>query len=660
LQKVIKQSRALLLMLAFLLAFAPLSALAGSGEKPTVNYVALGDSLAKGTLNTGVASGGYVGNIVNDLESRGYDVNLTNKGENGYKTADVLAGLGGVTAELASADLITISVGANDVLADLIILIKENPELLASFKPEYMTPEGIAKLQQAAVAAEVAAKAAESAAVTAEATAQEDITTAKIAIDGVAAIAGPLIAGLRAELETSPFWGIAEPKIIELENAIANAAASVADAENIGVDSLENASLALNSAVTIITSVDEFIPDGFIEDVQRFKEQITVSATAADTAKVAFESADTAVNAAIKARATADAAQLLFTNVMTLVNVFGKIPGKTEAVGANFGKILAVIKSINPRAEIHVMGYYNAIPYVDKDVVAPLLDGLNLAIKTPTDVFEATFVPTAHLFDANNYLVPNPYNIHPNEAGYAAISGEFMKEISKSYPKVEPEEPGVKNIDLNKKVIVHAGQKIIINDTDVSLLLPDDLPEGTTLTVTTTSNDVLAKAKKMKDVGDVLNFTFDFPEGFEDYEVKFSLVMGYKADESFDVDIYYFDKEKDTWVGKKGEVNKESKEISMEASNFGNYGVFAQVVEKEDPPVTEKPDDDKTPPIVKNPGKEPPKGNDTTNKPTPKPTPKGSTLPKTATNNFSLLLFGTILLVTGVATLAIRPKKVMS
>ena len=47
-EKIIKQSRALLLMLAFLLAFAPLSTLAGSGEKPTVNYVALGDSLAKG------------------------------------------------------------------------------------------------------------------------------------------------------------------------------------------------------------------------------------------------------------------------------------------------------------------------------------------------------------------------------------------------------------------------------------------------------------------------------------------------------------------------------------------------------------------------------------------------------------------------------------
>ncbi len=110
---------------------------------------------------------------------------------------------------------------------------------------------------------------------------------------------------------------------------------------------------------------------------------------------------------------------------MILFDVFEKIPGKTQSVGVNIGTILGTIKSINPKAEIHVMGYYNALPYVDKEVVTKLLYGLNLAIQTATNGLGATFVPTAHLFDATNYL-PNPYNIHPNDAGYAAISGAFM------------------------------------------------------------------------------------------------------------------------------------------------------------------------------------------------------------------------------------------
>ena len=47
----------------------------------------------------------------------------------------------------------------------------------------------------------------------------------------------------------------------------------------------------------------------------------------------------------------------------------------------NIGKILGAIKSINPKAEIHVMGYYNALPYVDKSIIAPLLNGLNLVLR---------------------------------------------------------------------------------------------------------------------------------------------------------------------------------------------------------------------------------------------------------------------------------------
>ena len=449
-QKVIKQSRALLLMLAFLLAFAPMSALAGSGEKPTVNYIALGDSLAAGTLNTGDPSGGYVGNIVNDLESRGYDVNLTNKGKNGFTTAHVLKGLDEITAELASADLITISVGANDVLADLLGLIVAKPNILDSYNPEYMTPEGIAELELAVAAAEIEAQAAESAEVTALETARADIGIAKTSIDEVAATSALLIANLRAFFESTPHEDIAEEKILELEDAIATAVASVADPDNTEVEELESASNELKSAVTIIESVKAFIPDILKHDVQIFIAQIGAAVTETEIAKVSAESANAAGNIAIEARATADAAQLLFENVTILIEVFGKIQAKTQTVGVNIGTILGAIKSINSKAEIHVMGYYNALPYVDKRVVTTLLHGLNLAIQTPTNELGATFVPTAHLFDATNYL-PDPCNIHPNDAGYAAIAGAFMGEIGKSFPKVEPEEPGEKSIRSKQK-----------------------------------------------------------------------------------------------------------------------------------------------------------------------------------------------------------------
>ena len=154
----------------------------------------------------------------------------------------------------------------------------------------------------------------------------------------------------------------------------------MADVENIGVDELQNASDALNSSITIITEAEPYfflLPEELKQGIQLFKAQITDVATAADTAKASVENAVTAVGAATKARAAADAAKLLYANVLSLVNTFGKIPGKTQAVGVNIGKILTAIKSINQTAEIYVMGYYNALPYVDTTVTAPLLQGLN-------------------------------------------------------------------------------------------------------------------------------------------------------------------------------------------------------------------------------------------------------------------------------------------
>ncbi len=72
----------------------------------------------------------------------------------------------------------------------------------------------------------------------------------------------------------------------------------------------------------------------------------------------------------------------------------------------------------------------HCLMWIKKVVTQSFLNGLNLAIQTATNGLGATFVPTAHLFEANNYLVPNPiFNIHPNEAGYVAIAGNLMGEI---------------------------------------------------------------------------------------------------------------------------------------------------------------------------------------------------------------------------------------
>ncbi|QUW22013.1 hypothetical protein JSQ81_19970 [Sporosarcina sp. Marseille-Q4063] len=690
-QKVIKQSRALLLMLAFLLAFAPMSALAGSGEKQTVNYVSLGDSLAAGMLHDRSISPGFAGEVESELKLRGYDIKPGNNyGVPGFTSHNVIAGLLGIK-ELESADIITISVGANDVLMGLDVA---NLDLLI--------PGKLDGLKNAANDAATTATLTTGSAMTSIDVAEEPVNTAKLAvvegqeavnvvknaIDLNMAILPPEVKLALVTIyddieEASNRVEKANDELISAKEMFAtNPITAATELETLEND-LSAAKQKLESVVTNIGIIETFIAESSLPiplelkaAVLNVKEKAIQAALDAGNAVEAVQNAKEAVNLATEAQIAAKTAgekvATAAAKAMELTQVIAKIPDKIQEVGVNMSTILGTIKAANPNVKIYVMGYYNALPYLPPEVqqtfTLQFLDGLNKVIEDASNHFDATFISTFDAFEGNyEVYLPNPKDIHPSLDGYKAIANEFMKEIGESYPVIVSEEPGEVIIDLNEKVDVYAGQKVLINDTDVSLLLPKDLPEGTTLTVTLADKDALAKAKGLKDVGDVLNFTFEFPEGFEKYEGKFTLVMGYDADESFDVDIYYFDEEKDAWVAKEGKVNKEAKEISVDVKHFSNYGVFAQIdVDKEKPPVTEKPDDDddKTPPVVKTPdknsGKDPTKGSDSTKKPTPKPTKEGSKLPKTATNNFSLLLFGTILLVTGVATLVIRPKKVLS
>lgn len=88
-------------------------------EKPTLQYVALGDSLAAGFLNSQEIGDGYPVYIKEGIEEEtAYHVNLINRGVGGYTTVHLLEQLerGDVQQELAEADFITIDIGANDIL----------------------------------------------------------------------------------------------------------------------------------------------------------------------------------------------------------------------------------------------------------------------------------------------------------------------------------------------------------------------------------------------------------------------------------------------------------------------------------------------------------------------------------------------------------------
>jgi lysophospholipase L1-like esterase len=107
-----------------------------------------------------------------------------------------------------------------------------------------------------------------------------------------------------------------------------------------------------------------------------------------------------------------------------------KLPAIVSGIQENLGATIETIHTINPAIDVYVMGYYFPYPHLleeDKAHLIKLSKGLNQVIATTTAATGATYVPIFNEFgtDAKD-LLPNPQNVHPNEAGYTKMAEAFL------------------------------------------------------------------------------------------------------------------------------------------------------------------------------------------------------------------------------------------
>lgn len=112
----------------------------------------------------------------------------------------------------------------------------------------------------------------------------------------------------------------------------------------------------------------------------------------------------------------------------------------------NIKTILSTIKSLNPMAEVYVMGYYNPFPYLAQEQqksLLPLLTFVNAVIENDTVEVGYAFVPTDQIIakKVEEYIPTN--DIHLSVAGYQLVAKEFWKVI---------EEQKRENIDFKRVV----------------------------------------------------------------------------------------------------------------------------------------------------------------------------------------------------------------
>lgn len=108
----------------------------------------------------------------------------------------------------------------------------------------------------------------------------------------------------------------------------------------------------------------------------------------------------------------------------------------TAALGtfaSNYTSLLGEIKALVPNAKVSLLGEYNPFPATPNSpyapFAAPAIQALNAVIKGLAQQSGATYVDTYTPFvgkeSALTYITAIPGDVHPNAAGYAAITGQL-------------------------------------------------------------------------------------------------------------------------------------------------------------------------------------------------------------------------------------------
>lgn len=97
----------------------------------------------------------------------------------------------------------------------------------------------------------------------------------------------------------------------------------------------------------------------------------------------------------------------------------------------NLTEIILQIKTLNPKIDLYVMGYFFPFPHLPADKKAELIVVSNLLNKTiegTTVAAGAKFVPVSDKFgtDAKVFL-PNPEDVHPSLDGYQLMADAFFE-----------------------------------------------------------------------------------------------------------------------------------------------------------------------------------------------------------------------------------------
>lgn len=125
-----------------------------------------------------------------------------------------------------------------------------------------------------------------------------------------------------------------------------------------------------------------------------------------------------------------------FISNMTIDSIYEKLgninasKNEIKKISENVENLIIEVKKY-AKNEIILIGYYNPFPNlpIAASIINDIVTYSNNLYKEISERQNIKYVDIYSIFDGNKEYLPNPYDIHPNNSGYEAISKEIVKKI---------------------------------------------------------------------------------------------------------------------------------------------------------------------------------------------------------------------------------------
>ncbi len=439
-----KHFKWLLLGSLILSIFIPKNNVSAATKSPNnITYVAIGDSLTEGLLadRTISETNGYVGYITDALHANGYRIQTYNFAKSGATSAEVLAQLKAINILRDDPNIVTVSVGVNDLTPHLKPIqkteFKENLSQARTTVQLYHTY--LSNLHDLTVYTE-----------------KSYIHLANH-LTILQAVIEQTIDKTSYEDELQKYMTTIHDAQKQIQSTIKMLSSQKLNQRQVSATDLEELSKVVQTATDDLSHIHDEITSNLTTLQQTdFQGDFANNATAFfDEPNLAFDETSERIDKIEKqlhlideklhdtkviADILPESEKTIKKSVQTIETSFKNAHKEIDTIGRKINTIIEHTQEINPDVDMYILGYYNMFPYLSDGMqqkTTPLFLALNKKIETVANKNDITFVPTYDVFEGNyNTLLPNQHDIHPSIKGYQALAKEFISAIDKDYPPI--------------------------------------------------------------------------------------------------------------------------------------------------------------------------------------------------------------------------------